>query len=361
MLLVQSLSVLIQMCVIPYLIGGLFFMRDKTEEKSVIPEIAFQTVSGLMVTYTCYELLMLMFQQMGQGFRMQSYVYLVAEVLLALAGFVCMRKRGKREWKKLEKSHLKSRSALDPFLLAAVLLIVIQIGAILFMATPDKDDAFYSGLSSMSLAHDYLLEFDAYGGRMTNVISKRYMVSALPVYQATLSLFSGKLHHLFIIHNLFPMFYMPLAYALFYRIGKELLDKEGIPKAGGKFLFCFALLHMIGNYYVFSPENFLVTRIWQGKALFVVFGVPMIWMCGRRALFSKKDDESIGKRAGNWVLVACTLMACTFMGETGLFLGPFMLGCQCLAACMITGAWKKILPAILCCVPELILFIRFLV
>lgn len=194
---------------------------------------------------------------------------------------------------------------------------------------------------------------------MTNPISRRYMISALPIWQAGLSFYSG-LHHLVITHNLFPLFYMPLAYGLYYRMGKRFLQREGNLGAQGKFMFFFALMHMIGNYYVFSPENFLVTRMWQGKALFAAIGIPTLWLCGQAALLPDGEIMSKAERMKIWVLLACVLLACTFMGETGLFLGPFLLGCQTLAACLLTKKWNKILPAVLCCIPEVLLFVIYL-
>ena len=125
-------------------------------------------------------------------------------------------------------------------------------------------------------------------------------------------------------------------------------------------MFFFALMHMIGNYYVFSPENFLVTRMWQGKALFAAVGIPTLWICGQEALLFEEKVMTKAERVKIWILLACVLMACTFMGETGLFLGPFMLGCQTLAACIVTKKWKKMLPAILCCIPEALLFAIYL-
>ena len=243
-----------------------------------------------------------------------------------------------------------------------ILLIAVQIFAILWMATPDKDDAFYSGLSSMSLSYDYVLQKDAYNGLMAKTISRRYVLSALPIYQATLSLMSDGLHHLVITHNLFPLFYMPLAYGLYYQLGKRMLKKEGKQQAGGKFLCCLALLHMIGNYYVFSPENFLVTRIWQGKGLFVALGIPYIWYFGCLALEAtyEKQVYTRRERLSCWILLAAGMLACSFMGETGLYLAPFLLGCLVLAMSIVYRKWQGILPAVLCCLPEAALAVLYL-
>lgn len=349
MIVIQSILVFFYMCVIPYFIGCLLAVgMDRRRGWGV----SFKLTAGLMTCYCIYEVLVLLFTVFGEGggFYCLSLVFLVIMVLLGLAGLMLeiynYRKYGKKQFV-IQKP--------DGYMIAALCLIVIQIGAILLMATPDKDDAFYSGLSSMSLAHDYLLEYNAYGGMMTGAISARYKISALPIYQATLSLLSGRLHHLFITHNLFPLFYMPLAYSLYYQVGREFLKDEGMEGAEGKFLCCFAILHMVGNYFVFSPENFLVTRIWQGKALFVAVGIPYLWHCVGQALAGS------GRAAVRyWLLVACALMAVTFMGETGLFLGPFMLSCQTLAFCIQHKKWKPCVGAVLCCLPQLYLLLKFL-
>ena len=353
MIILQSILVFVHMCVIPYLVGrAILHKKNPTEYAGM----AYTMAVGLMVTWTLYEILALGLQKMGFGFRVLSYVYLACVLVAAFFGAFCM-------WKVDGKHFIKkwfTWKRPDGYMIAALVLIAVQIGAILYMATPDMDDAFYSGLSSMSLAKDYILEFDAYGGRMTNVISKRYMLSALPIWQASLSLFTG-MHHLVITHNLFPLFYMPLAYGVYYHIGKHFLEREDMHGAQGKFMLVFALMHMIGNYYVFSPENFLVTRMWQGKALFAAIGIPVLWLCGQNALFAERKNKTRQERVKMWVLEACVLLACTFMGETGLFLGPFMLGCQTLAACMLTKQYKNMVPAVLCCAPEVLLFFAYLI
>lgn len=352
MIVLQSILAFFHMCIVPYLIGRAIL---HTKQKAEKVGISYTMAAGLMVAWTVYEILALGLQKLGMGFRVLSWTNLAAVLVLACIGAVCM-------WREDGKGFAKKLFAWgrpDVYMIAAMVLIVIQIGAILIMATPDMDDAFYSGLSSMSIAEDYILEYDAYGGRMGSPISRRYMVSALPIWQASLSLYTG-MHHLVITHNLFPLFYMPLAYGVYYRMGKRFLQREGTIGAQGKFLFFFALMHMIGNYYVFSPENFLVTRMWQGKALFAALGIPVLWLCGQSALFADAKKTARTERVRIWGLVACVLLALTFMGETGLFLGPFMLACQTLAACLMTKQWKKILPAVACCIPEALLFVIYL-
>lgn len=347
----QIVLVFFHMCIVPYLIGTLFVQKGKDKDGCG----AYVFLAGLMISYAGYEVLALGMQKLGKGFDALSAVYLTMELFLCACAIGLMIKGMRGDKKEKKTRFLKP----DIYMILAFLLIGVQIAAILFMATPDMDDAFYSGLSSMSLANDYILEISAYDGRMVSAISKRYMVSALPVYQASLSRYSG-MHHLVITHNFFPLFYMPLAYAVYYELGKRFLKEEGNEKAKGKFLFFFALLHMIGNYYVFSPENFLVTRMWQGKALFAALFIPALWIFGQRAMSAETEIARLEK-VKRWSLVAATLLAAAFMGETGLFLGPFMLGCQSLAFVWMDKKVKLLIPAVLCVIPEVLLFVLYLI
>lgn len=321
MIVVQILLAFVWMCLLPFLTGCIF---TKLFCKKNMWSLSFVTVTGITIHYAVYEVLALLFIWKDGSFRTMTKCYAVAAVILSLIGMICIYVNRKNFVKllpiqKQSRKKVPFKAKWDWFLIAALLMILAQLVAILFWATPDGDDAFYSGLSSMSLANDYILKYTAYAGRMKTHISIRYAISALPVYQASLTLLCGKLHHLFITHNLFPLFYMPLSYGLFYGVGKLFVGND--KSKMHRFLFFFTLLHLFGNFFVFSPQNFLVTRIWQGKALFVCFTVPFVYLAVQAAFAMEERKE----KAIFVMLVAAALMAAAFMGETGLFLGPLML------------------------------------
>jgi len=307
------------MCVIPFLTGCILTKPLYQKQRW---NLFYLTGIGLILQYAVYEILALAFIVLDKRFRLLSKVYAGVAVLLAVIGLVVLI-RNRKELIACIKGMWEAEKAkgrrVDGYLIAALFLILIQVAAILFCATPDSDDAFYAGLSSMSIAGDYILKYDAYNGLMNAAISKRYFISALPVYQASLQLLCGKLHHLFITHNLFPLFYIPLANGLFYCVGKVLAPDDRAKQH--RFLFFFVLLHLFGNTFVFSPQNFLMTRIWQGKALFICISLPLFF------LFVNEIFTAKTKR-GRWfsgLLLIPGLIGTVFMGETGLFLGPLMI------------------------------------
>lgn len=319
MIVLQILLAFFWMCIVPFFTGCIF---TKLLAARRSPDLCLVTGIGLLLQYAVYELFALLFIVLDKSFRLLSRLYAVAALVLAFVGaltlFFCRQRLAELIRESREERKQKAERP-DIYLIAAALLIMVQIGAILLWATPDSDDAFYSGLSSMSIAGDYVLKFDAYNGLMKKAIGGRYAISALPVYQATLQLLSKGLHHLFITHNLFPLFYIPLSYGLFACVGRVFCP--GDRKGQHCFLFFFALLHLFGNTFVFSPQNFLMTRIWQGKALFICFSLPLFFLLVHGA----STADTVRQRVLWGILLIPGMIGTVFMGETGLFLGPLMI------------------------------------
>ena len=88
---------------------------------------------------------------------------------------------------------------------------------------------------------------------------------------------------------------------------------------------------------MFSPQNFLMTRIWQGKALFICISLPMCYLLLNGLFVCRKMKE----RMGYAMLLFLTLIGTVFMGETGLFLGPLMVLAMSLAYGIVAKLAKQ--------------------
>lgn len=341
------------MCAIPVLTGGIFI-------KVLVKHRRFLFISamgtGLILNYSIYQMAAMIFILFDGSFRLLTWIYIGSSLFMALLGALGWYTYFQKE-RKLKKQAEKCQNAYkccrDPYFLMGAALVAAQILVILIMSTPDKDDAFYTGLSSMCLSNDYVLKYSAYDGLMQMPIETRYIMAALPVYQASLCLMTGRLHTLIICHNLYPLFYMPLAYGLYCMLADKWMEKK---EDLGKFLLFFAFLHMFGNYYVFSPENFLITRIWQGKALFITIGLPFVWYFMNRAW----EQDSVRESLPCWLLVTAGLLASAFMGETGLYLNFLVVGVSALANLIVRKKWKNCVFAACSLLPEVLLMAVFL-
>ena len=338
------------MCVIPVLSGGIFItVLAKPNRFLWISAMG----TGLILNYSIYQVAAMIFVLLDGSFRLLTWIYIGVSLMMSLFGAYGWYGYFKKGRKNEEKRQEAYRWYKDPYFLMGAALVATQILVILRMSTPDKDDAFYTGLSSMSLSYDYVLKYSAYDGLMQMPVETRYIMAALPVYQASLSLMSKGLHTLIICHNLYPLFYMPLAYGLYCMLADRWMEKK---EELGRFLLFFAFLHMFGNYYVFSPENFLITRIWQGKALFVTISLPFVWHFINRAWEAEGKKEAMTY----WFLVAAGLMAGAFMGDTGLYLNFLVVGVSALGNLVVRGKWKNCLFAAGSLLPEVLLMAVFL-
>ena len=368
---------LIWMCVLPFFGGCVLLPFFRKQEEKV--SVAFLLGCGIAIHYAAYEFLTLAGRPLHLGMRKVSLIFAAGALALAVFGiWMLLKNRGSVrawEWKKLLK---------DPCFYPAAGLVIWHVLTVLIFSVPDPDDAFYSSLSSMSFAYDLLLEKDAYIGLMNQAIQKRYAFSALPIYQAGLSWLSGGLHHLVISHNLFPLVYIPLGYGLytdFVRLlvrrredcrlsgdGEDINEGNDEKKESRKVdrnndvsvtcettlcvraLLTLAVLHTVGDYYIFSQEAYLMTRMWQGKGLFAAVGIPLLFLT---VLYAQKRGIM------GYAMVLVTMIAIVFMGGTGLFLAPVELMLLQAAMWLLSGEKKKdlkyILLALICCLPELVL------
>ncbi|MCR5338218.1 MAG: hypothetical protein K6E75_06645 [Lachnospiraceae bacterium] len=368
---------IIWMCVLPFFGGCVLLPFFRKQEEKV--SVAFLLGCGIAMHYAAYEFLTLAGRPLHLGMRKVSLIFAAGALALAILGLWMLVKNYSSvrawEWKKLLK---------DPCFYPAAGLVIWHVLAVLIFSVPDPDDAFYSSLSSMSFAYDLLLEKDAYIGLMNQAIQKRYAFSALPIYQAGLSWLSGGLHHLVISHNLFPLVYIPLGYGLYTDIVRLLVRSReecrlsGDEKEKGeendekkenrkvdhnddvsvsiettlcvRALLTLAVLHTVGDYYIFSQEAYLMTRMWQGKGLFAAVGIPLLFLT---VLYAQKRGIM------GYAMVLVTMIAIVFMGGTGLFLAPVELMLLQAAMWLLSGEKKKdlkyILLALICCLPELVL------
>lgn len=344
------------MVIIPFLTGGIFVKKLSCNERFFMISCL---GTGLITIYAWYQIPAMILVKIDGSFRSLTWIFIAGSLLLAVLGSwqwlsFFIKKHNEQKQKDSSVTDLKRNMLYkNRYFWIGVVLIIVQIGTILWMATPDSDDAFYTGLSSMSLSYDYILKYNAYDGLMQKAISKRYIMAGLPAYQASLSLMCKRLHTLIICHNLYPLFYMPLAYGLYCRLADRWLKKK---EQMGIFLMFLAFLHMFGNYFVFSAENFLITRIWQGKALFVTIGLPYIYDAISRAW----DEEGFKQALPYWIMTALGLCACAFMGETGLYLGMVVTFLAALSNAAAKKKYRNIIYAGICCTPQIILLAAFL-
>ncbi|MCL2050998.1 MAG: DUF6077 domain-containing protein [Lachnospiraceae bacterium] len=194
------------------------------------------------------------------------------------------------------------------------LLLAFQLFISLTHAFFDGDDAYYVVQSLIAKEKGFLYRVEPYTGDST-VLNMRNALAVFPLW-ITMLAEKTRIHPTIIAHSILPLFLLPLAYLLFFRIGKSLFKNkiESLPV----FMVLMALIQIFGNVSIFTSETFLMTRTWQGKSFAVGFIIPaFLWLF---LLISEK----VSCRA-YWLLLAALVLMSGIASSLVVFLVLMMV------------------------------------
>mgnify|MGYP006928630856 CR=1 FL=1 len=99
------------------------------------------------------------------------------------------------------------------------------------------------------------------------------VVSPWPVFCAYISKMTG-VQVVTMMHTVLPIFLILVACCVYWLLAEEFFLEETVYKS---MFVCFVLLiDIYGFYSIYGVETFLMTRIWQGKAVLASVGIPIM-------------------------------------------------------------------------------------
>jgi hypothetical protein len=161
------------------------------------------------------------------------------------------------------------------------------------LASFDGDDAEYVAQSLVTQQSETMYLIKPYTGGTTS-LDIRHSLAVLPIWVAFIGRRTG-IHTTILAHSILPFLLIPLAYIVYYEMGKHLLKKkeEYLPA----FLVFMALLQIFGNVSIYTNETFFLTRTWQGKAVAASFVIPVtLWIL--LCIFDNGKAEKAGRQKG---------------------------------------------------------------
>lgn len=226
---------------------------------------------------------------------------------------------------------------------AALLLVLVQMGAYVFGMATDLDDSFYVAMAGTTLETGGMFTHGAYTGQEVLQLPSRYVLAPFPIM---LAFFSDvvHMHPAAVAHTVQPVFFLMLSYIIYGNIGKKLFSGDW--KGTGFFLFFLALVQTFSYYSVYTQGTFMLIRIWQGKAVLAAVLLPAIFYVSFCCM--QKEAER-----GDWMRLLCLMTASCLVSSMGMMLAPVMLGIMMLIYGVLGKRWRKILPALVCCLPNL--------
>ena len=255
---------------------------------------------------------------MDVSFTLACIVLLVANLLLivySLYGlFYLLSPNGRHSRLEFPKIKADTNTLLFGCLLLLVVFILFQA---MMLQNTDADDSRFVVLAMDTVRSDRMLRTNPANGKIFTEnlgdINKDFS-SPWPVYVAYLSHMCG-VKATVMFHTILPFALYILVTCCFWAVGDIFFKGDFESKC----IFTIALwcLYIFGCYSEMGVETFVMSRIWQGKALVAGVGIPML-ICSMIRIYRKPDVRAYVQ------LLIMNLGVCLLSGM-GIVLGAMLM------------------------------------
>lgn len=341
----MKITILLLYAILFFMPFGIGLWYSRTQEKS---EQNFwkNYVFGFVVFLGVFEIFALAGIYLKWSLSLLTMVFLGGMGIAALAGFLWNRKNTVD----MVKKEISAVRKIPWIWILAVLVILLQMYMYTVWMHTDDDDAFYLTTATTAVETDSLFVYSPYTGEAYKSLPARYVLSPFPLLYAVLSKVTA-LHPAIIAHTLIPAVFVLLAYIVYAMIGEQLFHKDK-EKTGYFVLFISVLLLFSASTTHLRGMVFLV-RIWQGKAVLASILIPLILymaLSGIEKGFQKKD----------YIFLFGLMLSCCVVSSMGIMLGAITLGITAILLSIRHRNWKMMMGMFLCCVPNMLLSILYL-
>ena len=225
-------------------------------------------------------------------------------------------------------------------------ILLVQLFFSMIKRFEDGDDAYFLSEAAISTVTNTLYTMDPYTLGWTG-LDARHALSPFPIWIAWISRMSGVNSSTF-AHVVMPLVIIPLTYAIYGMIGKELIEKKVYLPL---FMIFIELIVAFGNYSEFSKENFLVVRNWQGKSVYANVIISAVFLM--LILISKRME----KKANSWDLFIPLVLigaSATLLSVQGAVINMALVGFGYVALSLVHKNFAKALPLLGIFVPDMV-------
>lgn len=282
------------------------------------------------------------------AFRLSTQVFCAIVITISLFGlvfgFLCFQRD-------------KGRLSFDKSDLVYLGIIILEIILVFIFYRSDADDSFY--VSNIALFKDssFLNLYDSSFGNQN--------LGTVPIYdfetwEAYLAVFcrifnieAATMAHFALLPLL--LLISASAYAFFARS----LFRNNRRDSTLFFLFV-SIFYLMGGYSVFSQGSFLLSRLWQGKAVYLHVVLPIMTALMILTIHGEKKKITLLSSNGStrlWLALAICSLAGVSLNPTSIFVLSFQLVALSSVLVITTKNIKFVLKSI----PALIIFLFFLI
>ena len=337
------LKILVIFFIVPTLLGLLItnFMKEKNN-------VFFGFVLGIITEFASFEIIYLLMYFMSYSLKILELAWLLIILIMCVISIIINAKRSKE----IFKSQIKLIKSLPITILLFILLISIQMYfPARYMQIVDPDDAFYVASVTTTIETNSLFKYNPYDGTEYQEMPLRYSLSGLFAYFATISEFLD-IHPAIVMHTIFPPIIILSEYIVYALLANKLFN--GNKEKVSYFLIILATIHIFGYISIYTNFSFFAYRSWQGKSLIANFCLPLEWLM---YLYCIENSNKVIY----WLNLLFVMISACFVTCMGVFLAPIILAILSLINFIQNKKFNDVVKAMLCCLPEVILGLIYLV
>ncbi len=242
----------------------------------------------------------------------------IAVLLISAAGGLYIFIKGKR-WKKLGKPSIESL-----ILIAVTFFLCINLH---LFYRPDADDSFYVSNVLLFSSSDILNSYDSSFGNPSLGTVPMYDFQIWESYLSVFARFTG-ISPSILCHFIMSPVLLVVTISALGTLGNTLFSDM---KKTNLFVSLLLIFYLYGGYAVYSKGSFLLSRLWQGKAVYLNILLPLLI-----ALLLRKNNKQT-------TLISATILAGIAMNPTSMFVMGFELIILCISSSVIKHESKQFL------------------
>ena len=344
-----SIIYIIVYMVVSYVIGAIFCMCGKSKK-----QISLYYVVGNITMWAVFQLLAvpLIHYQMSLTFLTVLWCVFISFILI----YGLMHKEVKlflfAPLKNFVREIKGSRGSQKFLFVIMFLVVLLQMILYLLLQHIDVDDARFVANAVAAWDSDKMLLTHPNTGSILETQVGELRKDAVSPWMMMVAMFSklSMIHPAVMAHTALPLLLLLMVYCVIWLLAEELLD--GTINYCCMFVLLASFFHIFAGVSLFHQVTFIMTRIWQGKAVVAGVVLPIILYC------MLQIEEQID-RFWTMTLLGINLAACCMSGM-GLILSAFMEGCFLLSLAFRKKKISYLLCGVIICIPNLIYGIMYM-
>ena len=298
MVLISALQCILYLLVVPFCIGTVFARFTDKKLNTIGNILLFGFISELSV----FQLLFLAAYFFDTNLTVLTWASSTVLFAFALISFIINFKVIK------EISLPKFDLGLAVFACFTVYMVVMRN----LQGVNDGDDAYVLGNALLTLSNGHFYKLDYYTGMTMNSTGyMRHLLSGNSIFIAYIAKVTF-IHPTILAHRVLGSFYIVLHNMLIFNIGRLLFKKD--ERYAPYFASLVSLITIWDFHSFLSDSTFILSRTWQGKAMFVSFSIPLLLLILLNIGAQEKE------KAVDYVLIAILCIASVFMTPAAIIL-----------------------------------------